>query len=146
MPPLLPAHLDVDGEYIRRFIERHRAKVDRSEGLLACWPWTGARNRNGYGTLRGSRLHIGETGIRWIYQAHRVALAIETCPDDQTIFQFMDSTQARLEAAHARVCRTRLCCNALHLSWKSHRQNLLDIVVTGGQLGVSHDKGRRVTA
>ena len=143
----MPApHLDVDCTYIRCFVERHQSKVDRSGGLLACWPWIGARNRNGYGTLRGATRHIGETGIRYIYQAHRVALAIATCPEDQTIFQFMDETQARLEAAHGIGCQMRRCCNPTHLSWKSHRENLLDIIAALGRLGVAHDKGRRVTA
>lgn len=30
---------------------RYWARVDRSGGPDSCWPWTGARNRDGYGTF-----------------------------------------------------------------------------------------------
>ena len=133
-----------DRDYERRFIARHSAKVDRSGGFFACWPWMGALNGNGYGTLRGGTLHISVTGIRWIYQAHRVALAIATVREDQTIFELMDDENAVLEAAH--TCHFRPCCQPDHLVWKSHRSNLADVVARYGALGRSaHDKGMRVT-
>lgn len=147
MPRPLPTRLDADRNYEQRFIARHQAKVDRSAGLLACWPWTSATNRNGYGTLRGARGHISETGIRYIYQAHRVALAIATCLAEMTIFQFMDQGEyhggvSTLEAAHLWECchGCRSCCNPVHLEWQTHRQNCLEML--DRQYG--HDRGRRV--
>ncbi len=133
--------LDADRDYARRFIARHQAKVDRSGGLLACWPWTGATNPDGYGTLRGGRQHVSDTGIHSSYRAHRVALAIATCPPDMTLFQFMRAGQwsqgiADLDAAH--VCPgmpCRACCNPLHLDWKTHQHNMWDTLARFGQLG-----------
>ena len=149
MPRPTPPRLDTDRAYEQRFLARHQAKVDRSAGLLACWPWTSAINRNGYGTLRGGRRHISDTGIRYIYQAHRVALAIATCPADMTIFQFMDQGECdggvgNLEAAHrwgwCHGCRR--CCNPAHLDWQTHRQNCLEM----HDRRHGHDRGRRVAA
>ncbi len=133
--------LDLDRDYERRFVARHRRKVDRSRGLFACWPWLGSINKNGYGTIRGGRLHISETGIRWIYQAHRVALAIATCPDELTVFQLMDNQNAELEAAH--TCHWRPCCQPQHLLWKTHHDNILDIIERFGQLGVPANSKRK---
>ena len=147
MPGPQLVRLDADRDYAQRFIARHQAKVDRSAGLLACWPWTGAHNRNGYGTLRGGRLHISESGIRYIYQAHRVALAIATCPAEMTIFQFLargecDGGVGNLEAAHLWECchGCRSCCNPVHLEWQTHHQNCLEMVARRD----GHDRGRLV--
>lgn len=73
--------------------ERFWAKVDKSGGPDACWPWTGCRNRQGYGatTLGGKR-----TG------AHRVALALVTGPIPEGRF-----------ACHK--CDNPPCCNPAHL-------------------------------
>ena len=139
------ASVNLDRDYEARFIARWVEKVDKSAGFGKCWQWLGARNKNGYGTLRGGRCHISETGIRWVYQAHRVALAIDTCPREFTIFTWMDEEQARLEAAH--LCHQRSCQNPQHLVWKTHRQNVSDIIDRYGRLGLpAHDKGRRISA
>ncbi len=148
MPRPRPSRLDTDRDYEQRFIARHQAKVDRSAGLLACWPWIGATNQNGYGTLRGGRGHISDTGIRMIYQAHRVALAISTCPVGMTVFQFMDlyanwaGGVRDLEAGHRwETCQgNRGCCNPAHLEWLTHRQNTLEMVARRD----AHDRGQLI--
>src|SRR3990167_2460661 len=47
-----------------RPVARFWAKVDRSGGQDACWPWTGGKLRRGYGEVR-----IAKTTL----SAHRVA-------------------------------------------------------------------------
>lgn len=44
--------------------DRFWAKVDRSGGLAACWPWMGARaRRGGYGSFDGTRAHRVAYGL-----------------------------------------------------------------------------------
>jgi len=52
-------------------IDAFRAKVDRSGGPDACWPWMGCRSRKGYGSVR----FAGRT--QW---ASHVALEIDGHP------------------------------------------------------------------
>lgn len=70
-------------------VERFWAKVDRTGGPHACWPWTGALDPSGYGAFKidGKK-----------YNSHRVAFAIEhgELPRDGM-------------ALHA--CDNRACCN-----------------------------------
>lgn len=49
-------------------MRRFWAKVDRSGGPDACWPWLGARDRDGYG--------IFQLATRTTKKAHRVAFAL----------------------------------------------------------------------
>lgn len=46
------AHPDVIGKYSPEFIARFWAKVDRSGGPDACWPWLSRINNKGYGRVR----------------------------------------------------------------------------------------------
>lgn len=74
-----------------------------------CWVWTGAL-RNGYGHVRIKRVS---------FYAHRIVL------------QWYTGKRGRgLEASHG-PCHKRTCVYPLHLSWKTHIQNLADMVRDG---------------
>ena len=79
------------------------AKVDRSGGPEACWPWTASKNAWGYGAFSLERKSMG---------AHRFAyeLLVGSIPD-------------RLTLDH--LCRNRACVNPHHLEAVSDRTNIL---------------------
>lgn len=58
-PAAQEAEAQAEGEAVRRkYSPEKRAqlfwgRVDKSAGPDACWPWTGSRDRHGYGRLRG---------------------------------------------------------------------------------------------
>jgi hypothetical protein len=87
------------------------ARVDRSGGPEACWPWLGCRDANGYGWLRWN-------GAR--ERAHRVALALDGRP--------VPPGQC---GRHLCVYGLRHCCNPAHLAPGSHRDNAQDRVLSG---------------
>lgn len=82
--------------------------IDRSAGPGACWPWTGSRNRCGYGKTSGGRL------------AHRVAYerSGRTIPPG-------------LLLRHS--CHNPPCCNPDHLSPGTPADNAADMVAAGRQ-------------
>jgi len=53
---------------------RFWAKVDRSAGPNACWPWLGKKDRDGYGEFE-----FKARPNRWQWRAHRFAYQ-PTCP------------------------------------------------------------------
>jgi len=73
--------------------------------LGECWPWTGATNANGYGTLgfRGANL-----------RAHRAALSLS------------EGLRADMMACHK--CDNRLCCRPDHMFQGTGRDNMADCV------------------
>lgn len=74
--------------------KRFRARIEKT---TTCWLWTGAKSRNGYGTLRfNGRLE----------KAHRVAWQLRYGPIPSAGFQ-------RLQLAHA--CGVRSCVRPDHL-------------------------------
>lgn len=83
---------------------RFWAKVDRTGGPAACWPWTAYRTRSGYG-----RFNLG--GKR-IDTAHRVAYVLLRGPVPEG-----------LQLDH--LCRVRHCVNPAHLEPVTQRENLL---------------------
>lgn len=101
-------------------LERFWAKVDRSAGPDACWPWTGgkARKRGGfqYGIIRE------DAPSRRMILAHRIALA--------TVDGEMREDR---EACHR--CGHTLCCNPDHLYWGTHWENMQDVIKANGGLG-----------
>ncbi|WP_250476734.1 MULTISPECIES: HNH endonuclease [unclassified Caballeronia] len=82
----------------------------RSRSIVSeqgCWIWQGPRRDNGYGRA----YHRG----RWI-NAHRLSLMLARgWPEDGEY----------VEAAHG-PCHNRLCCNPVHLNWKTRKENAKD--------------------
>jgi hypothetical protein len=57
----------IHGHHGRRAMaDRLWEKVDRSGGPLACWPWTGCRDRNGYGQIGVAGRMVKAHRIAWI--------------------------------------------------------------------------------
>lgn len=85
-------------------------RVDRSGGPDACWPWTGAKKRRGYGFV----MHRGKA-----FGAHRLALAggFSSLPDRSVL------------ACHR--CDNPPCCNPAHLFWGTNTDNRRDAVSKG---------------
>lgn len=98
----------------RPLFDRFWAKVDRSGGLFACWPWTGATTRSRPSTPPYGYIQIGGRGSR-VVRAHRLALVIATGEDPP-----------EFEACHAPACTTSLCCNEAHLRWGTRAENEAD--------------------
>ena len=94
--------------------EKFWARVDMTSGSDACWPWTGARNKDGYGKARLGKVQL----------AHTVALIHASGP-----------RPAGMETRHA--CDNPCCCNPNHLSWGSRQDNVDDKVARGRQSRLS---------
>lgn len=86
--------------------ERFWARIDRSAGPGACWPWLKGKS-NGYGSLlfRGA-----------VTYSHRVAC----------ILTHGDPPPDRQQALHG--CDNRICCNPAHLRWGTPRENFDEAV------------------
>jgi hypothetical protein len=91
--------------YTLKQIARFWAKVDKSSGPDACWPWTASKNAAGYGRVAGK-------GYGAITYAHRVAhiLAIGPVPAGYVIDH---------------LCRNPSCVNPAHLEAVPPRENTL---------------------
>lgn len=93
-------------------IARFALNIDASGGPDACHPWQAGANWNGYGLLK-----IRGTCTT----AHRVALALK-----------LGRWPGRHEVTrHSEKCTTRLCCNQLHLSVGTHKDNSRDCMEAG---------------
>ncbi len=89
--------------------ERFWYKLDKSGGENACWPFKGAKHRDGYG-----RAHILIDGQNRIKIAHRLAYEFAKGP----IAEGMDVLHS---------CDNRICCNPAHLSLGTHTENMIDM-------------------
>lgn len=89
------------------------AKVDRSGGPDACWPWMGGLSAEGYGVV-----YVSADGRN--YRSHRYAKILEVGPLSPSAL-----------ACH--TCDTRLCCNPAHLYVGTHQTNGHDKVARGRQ-------------
>lgn len=96
-------------DFSSTLVERFWRHVDTSGGPDACWPWTGATQvrRNGQPVGRLFNLHTSNPRV---LKAHRVALMIKTG-------ELRDE-----DACHS--CDNSLCCNARHLHWGTHAENM----------------------
>lgn len=89
-------------------VERFWARVDRSGGPDACWPWTGWCDSFGYGRM-GIRKGVTESGTLVV---HRAAYELSTG----------ESIPAGLHMDH--LCRNPPCCNPSHLEPVTVKQNV----------------------
>lgn len=91
--------------------ERLGLLVDSSGGPDACWPFTGATGRSGYGRVR---VHgVSRSAHVWAYEE-----AFGPVPDGLLVRHH---------------CDNRLCCNPSHLATGTHQDNMNDKVARGRQ-------------
>lgn len=110
--------------------EQFWAKVDRTGGPAACWPYLKRRTKRGYGqTVVGSR----RDGTRRIAQAHAVAYEIAHGP-----------LAEGMEIRHS--CHNRACCNPAHLVPGTHAENMADMVAAGRSLAGERNHIAKLTA
>lgn len=97
---------------------RFWAKVDRRGGLFACWPWTAAASKEGYGRFKLN-------GKLW--SAHRIAASLREggIPESDSYHGFV--------VMHS--CDNPACCNPAHLLISTQAENVRDM----------DKKGRRPT-
>jgi len=98
------------GRAVRSEWDRFWEKVDVSSGVGSCWPWTGARDPNGYG-----RFAIGKDRSD---KASRIAFRL-----------VHGSIPGGLYVLHD--CDNPPCCNPAHLYAGTQRQNVHDAMRRG---------------
>lgn len=98
------------GNAVRPVAVRFWEKVDHSGGPDACWPWTAARHRNGYGKFGLTR--------RRTLLIHRMAWELTNGPIPPGMF-----------VCH--TCDHPPCCNPAHLFLGDHRTNMADMTRKG---------------
>lgn len=86
-------------------------KVDKSGGPTACWPWTGKRDQDNYGSF--------STGHSKRAKAHRMAIELTT-----------GSAPEKLAVCHH--CDNPPCCNPAHLFLGTRADNIRDMIDKGG--------------
>lgn len=109
-------------EYARRREgreDRFWAKVDRSGGGAACWPWQASRTPSGYGRF-GDRATQGGWRV-----AHRVAyqLVVGPIPEDMELDHTCHNRDVSCPGGSE--CHHRRCVNPAHLDPVTTRVNLL---------------------
>lgn len=114
--------------------EKFWSKVDMSGGPDACWPWLGATNSTGYGS-------VGYEGS--VYCSHRLAAFFEGLVASPR-------QPSRKDDGHVlHECDNRICCNKHHFKIGTYRQNLLDCFARGRRITTleqfrgKHTMGRR---
>lgn len=103
-------------EGLERSAEAFWLYVDRSGGPEACWPWTRAKTRGGYG-------HMSVNGVD--VRVHRYAWRLVNGPIRRGLF-----------VCHK--CDNPPCCNPRHLFLGTHTDNMRD--------GVSRARLGKLTA
>ena len=102
---------------LRRPLDKERLLSNcQIDPITECWLWTGALNRDGYGSL----MHDGRSE-----SAHRAAYKVLVGP-----------TKPKLQVLHH--CDVRNCMNPKHLYLGTHTDNMRDREVRGR---VKHEKG-----
>lgn len=83
------------------------SKVYISNDKKACWPWTGARNTNGYGNVKINNKHL---------HSHRVAFELVN-----------GNIPSRFMVCH--TCDNPPCCNPSHLMLGTAKSNAADMLI-----------------
>lgn len=127
--------------------ERFSEKVDRPDGPVVCWPWTGYRAPNGYGRLGGSPTE----------QAHRVAWELASgapVPPGMVVIHVCDNRACvRNDEPGTYLCNGKLLPRYGHLALGTHADNLADMRAKGrdryvpsGVRGEKHGKSKLTEA
>lgn len=104
--------------YSESTIRRFWAKVDKSGGTDACWPWLATTKPGGYGSFFVKRIPPGSKGKVIYANAHRLAYELTYGPIAPGLF-----------ACHK--CDTPSCCNPNHIFLGTPRENMQDAVAKG---------------
>jgi hypothetical protein len=104
---------------VKRIIGDDRArllsKIDQSGGPGACWPFTGAKNGNGYGNFWIKGQYLGAHRAAWLIMNGEIQDDLEidhTCHNED------------LDCPGGSKCPHRLCANWVdHLRIATHRDN-----------------------
>jgi hypothetical protein len=104
-------HGDLTNPRERRFW----AKVDKSGGLDACWPWTGYVGPNGYGQYGGN-------GSERLAHRNAYLYAVGEFPDGLVLDHLCHTADP--QCADNDACRHRRCCQPLHLDPISQGENI----------------------
>lgn len=91
------------------------ARVDRSGGPEACWPWTGETDEHGYGRIRWARFKRDGAKL----YAHRIAWMLMHGGQ-------MPPGDGRITGLILHHCDNPPCCNPAHLYVGNRRQNAQD--------------------
>lgn len=112
-------------------LARLDAKLDKSGGPDACWPFRGAQSRGaGRETTYGSLCEGGHQGKAW--RVNRLVLLLEEIPLEECWSEgellrwlhLADRQRKGLEAAHS--CDHGPCGNPAHLQWQDHGRNVTE--------------------
>lgn len=109
-------HTDLPARSRKPLAERLWAKVDRSGGPDACWPFTADSTAEGYGRIRSGG--AGEPTIG----AHRAAFIV-TYPEAPTPEVLDHICHDPDECTGGPSCPHRRCCNPAHISPSTVREN-----------------------
>lgn len=110
-------------------LSRLYAKLDRSGGPDACWPFVGAQSRGSRReTTYGSLQEAGRGSKVW--RVNRLVLLLEEIPfevcwSEAELLRWLhlaDGQRDLQDAAH--TCDFGPCGNPSHLQWESHRMNV----------------------
>jgi hypothetical protein len=95
--------------------DRFWAKVDRSGGATACWPWTAAKTPDNYGQFQAR-------GV-WAGSAHRLAymLTVGEIPAGLHLDHLCHTNDPSCDKGSD--CPHRLCVNPAHLEPVTPREN-----------------------
>jgi hypothetical protein len=120
-----------------RDVEHFLDAVDRSGGPDACWPWTRACFKDGYGmaTISLKRRVRGKIAGNTPVRANRMAyfIATDTDPKHSNVCHSCDVRYSVEDISYRR------CCNPAHLWLGTARENSLDMVSKGRALtGMRH--------
>lgn len=95
---------------------RFWAKVDKSAGENACWPWRGAIASNGYGSMTTYAKREAAHRLAWMFTNGAIPKKLDIC----------------------HRCDFRACCNPKHLFLGTRKDNMRDASGKGRLLQQKH--------